>query len=45
MQFFSDEHSQNQTGILFEAVSKLKVEKTKYSIEDIIFEVGRIKAR
>jgi DNA helicase HerA-like ATPase len=45
MQFFSDEHSQNQTGILFEAVSKLKVEKTKYTIEDIIFEVGQNKSK
>jgi DNA helicase HerA-like ATPase len=45
MQFFSDEHSQTQTGILFEAVSKLKVEKTKYTIEDIIFEVGQNKSK
>src|SRR4030066_2483384 len=45
MQFFSDEHSQNQAGILFEAVSKLKVEKTKYTIEDIIFEVGQNKSK
>lgn len=45
MQFFSDEHSQNQTGILFEAVSKLKAEKSKYTIEDIIFEVGQNKSK
>ncbi len=44
MQFFSED-SQNQTGILFEAVSKLKAEKTKYTIEDIIFEVGQNKSK
>lgn len=45
MQYFSDEHSQNQTGILFEAVSKLKAEKTAYTIEDIIIEVGQNKSK
>lgn len=44
-QFFSEDSSQNQTGILFEAVSKLKAEKEKYTIEDIIFEVGQNKSK
>lgn len=44
-QFFSDERSQNETGILFEAVSKLKVEKQNYTIDDIIFEVGQNKSK
>ncbi|KCZ73521.1 putative ATPase [Candidatus Methanoperedens nitroreducens] len=45
MQFFSDEHSQNQTGILFEAISKLKTEKQTYTIDDIISEVGQNKSK
>ncbi len=45
MQFFSDEHSQNQTGILFEAISKLKTEKQTYNIDDIISEVGQNKSK
>ncbi len=45
VQLFSDESSQNQTGILFEAVSKLKAEKEKYDINDIIFEVGQNKSK
>lgn len=44
-QFFSDERSQNETGILFEAVSKLKLEKQNYTIEDIILEVGQNKSK
>jgi len=44
-QFFSDGQSQNETGILFEAVSKLKAEKQNYTIEDIIFEVGQNKSK
>jgi DNA helicase HerA-like ATPase len=44
-QFFSDSQSQNETGMLFEAVSKLKVEKQNYTIEDIIFEVGQNKSK
>ena len=44
MQFFSED-SQNLTGILFEAVSKLKAEKPRYTIEDIIFEVGQGKSK
>ncbi|MCX9083976.1 MAG: ATP-binding protein [Candidatus Methanoperedens sp.] len=44
-QFFSDSQSQNETGMLYEAVSKLKVEKQNYSIEDIIFEVGQNKSK
>jgi DNA helicase HerA-like ATPase len=44
-QFFSDGQSQNETGMLFEAVSKLKVEKQNYTIEDIIFEVGQNKSK
>ncbi|MCE8428060.1 MAG: ATP-binding protein [Candidatus Methanoperedens sp.] len=44
-QFFSEDSSQNQTGILFEAVSKLKVEKETYTIEDIISEVGQNKSK
>jgi len=44
MQFFPDD-SQNQTGILFEAVSKLKAEKQTYTIDDIIFEVGQNKSK
>lgn len=45
VQFFSDNRSQNETGILFEAVSKLKAEKEKYTIDDIIFEVGQNKSK
>lgn len=45
MQFFAEDQSQNQTGILFEAVSKLKVEKQTYNIEDIITEVGQNKSK
>lgn len=45
MQLFSEDSSQNQTGILFEAVTKLKVEKQKYTIDDIIFEVGQNKSK
>lgn len=45
MQFFSEDHSQNQNGILFEAVSKLKAEKQTYMIDDIIFEVGQNKSK
>ncbi|MCX9075269.1 MAG: ATP-binding protein [Candidatus Methanoperedens sp.] len=44
-QFFSEERSQNETGILFEAVSKLKSEKSTYTINDIIFEVGQNKSK
>jgi DNA helicase HerA-like ATPase len=44
-QFFSDERSQNETGILFEAVSKLKLEKQTYTIDDIILEVGLNKSK
>ncbi|MCZ7357994.1 MAG: ATP-binding protein [Candidatus Methanoperedens sp.] len=44
-QFFSEESSQNQTGILYEAVSKLKAEKSTYTIDDIIFEVGQNKSK
>lgn len=44
-QFFSDERSQNETGILFEAVSKLKLEKHNYNIDDIILEVGMNKSK
>jgi uncharacterized protein len=44
-QFFSDERSQNETGILFEAVSKLKLEKQNYTIDDIILEVGLNKSK
>jgi DNA helicase HerA-like ATPase len=45
VQFFSEDRSQNETGILFEAVSKLKAEKEKYTIDDIIFEVGQNKSK
>ena len=44
-QFFSEDSSQNETGMLFEAVSKLKAEKEKYTIDDIIFEVGQNKSK
>jgi DNA helicase HerA-like ATPase len=44
-QLFSEEMSQNETGILFEAVSKLKAEKENYTIDDIIFEVGQNKSK
>ena len=44
-QFFSDSQSQNETGMLFEAVSKLKLEKQNYTIEDIIIEVGQNKSK
>ncbi|HEY9206721.1 MAG TPA: ATP-binding protein [Candidatus Methanoperedens sp.] len=45
VQLFSEDTSQNQTGILFEAVSKLKAEKETYDINDIIFEVGQNKSK
>jgi DNA helicase HerA-like ATPase len=45
VQFFSEDRSQNETGILFEAVSKLKAEKEKYTIGDIITEVGQNKSK
>lgn len=45
VQFFSEDRSQNETGMLFEAVSKLKAEKEKYTIDDIIFEVGQNKSK
>ena len=45
VQLFSEERSQNETGILFEAVSKLKTEKPTYAIDDIIFEVGQNKSK
>ncbi len=45
VQFFSEDRSQNETGILFETVSKLKAEKEKYTIDDIIFEVGQNKSK
>ncbi len=44
-QLFSDDRSQNETGILFEAASKLKAEKQNYTIDDIIFEVGQNKSK
>ncbi len=44
-QLFSEDRSKNETGILFEAVSKLKAEKEKYTIDDIIFEVGQNKSK
>ncbi|VVB94615.1 DNA double-strand break repair helicase HerA [uncultured archaeon] len=44
-QLFSEDRSQNETGILFEAASKLKAEKEKYTIDDIIFEVGQNKSK
>jgi DNA helicase HerA-like ATPase len=44
-QLFSEDRSQNETGILYEAVSKLKAEKEKYTIDDIIFEVGQNKSK
>ncbi len=42
---FQEDASQTQTGILFEAISKLKAEKQTYTIEDIIFEVGQNKSK
>ncbi len=45
VQFFSEDRSQNETGMLFEAVSKLKAEKENYTIDDIIFEVGQNKSK
>ncbi len=45
VQLFSEERSQNETGILFEAVSKLKAEKATYTIEDIVSEVGKNKSK
>jgi DNA helicase HerA-like ATPase len=45
VQLFPDERSQNETGILFEAVSKLKVENPTYTIDDIIFEIGQNKSK
>jgi DNA helicase HerA-like ATPase len=42
---FSEDISQNETEILFEAISKLKVEKQTYTIDDIIFEVGQNKSK
>ncbi len=44
-QLFSEDRSQNETGILFEAVSKLKAEKEHYAIDDIIFEVGQNRSK
>lgn len=44
-QFFLEDQSQNQVGILFEAVSKLRAEKETYDINDIILEVGQNKSK
>lgn len=45
LQLFPEERSQFQTGILYEAISKLKKEKDTYTIDDIIFEVGQDKSK
>lgn len=44
-QLFPDERAQNQSGILFEAISKLKEERDNYTIDDIIYEVGQDKSK
>ncbi|MDW7726713.1 MAG: ATP-binding protein [Candidatus Methanoperedens sp.] len=44
-QLFPDERAQNQSGILFEAISKLKEERDTYTIDDIIYEVGQDKSK
>ncbi len=43
-QMFADDRS-TQTGILYEAISKLKAEKDIYTLDDIIFEVGQDKSK
>jgi hypothetical protein len=44
-QLFSEDRTQSQTAILYEAISKLKAEKDRYTVEDIIFEVGQDKSK
>ena len=45
IQILPDEKSNNQQGILYEAIAKLKAETDRYSIDDIIFEVGNNKSK
>lgn len=44
-QLFSEDRTQSQTAILYEAISKLKAEKERYTLEDIIFEVGQDRSK
>ncbi|MFV9629511.1 MAG: helicase HerA domain-containing protein [Methanosarcinales archaeon] len=45
IQILPDEKSSNQQGILYEAITKLKAENDRYTIDDIIFEVGNNKSK
>jgi len=45
MQILPDEKSNNQQGLLYEAISKIKAEKEFYALDDIIFEVGNNKSK
>ncbi len=44
-QLFADDRSKSQTAILHEAISKLRADKDKYTVDDIIFEVGQDKSK
>jgi DNA helicase HerA-like ATPase len=45
IQILPDEKSNNQQGLLYEAISKIKAEKEFYALDDIIFEVGNNKSK
>lgn len=44
-QMFSEDRSQSQVGVLFEAIAKLRAEKERYTLNDIIFEVAQNKSK
>ena len=44
-QLFADDRSKSQTAILYEAISKLRADKDRYTVDDIIFEVGQDKSK
>ena len=44
-QLFADDRSKSQTAILHEAISKLRADKDRYTVDDIIFEVAQDKSK
>jgi DNA helicase HerA-like ATPase len=45
IQILPDERSNNQQGLLYEAITKIKAEMESYTLDDIIFEVGNNKSK
>lgn len=45
IQILPDEKSNNQQGLLYEAITKIRAENEVYTLDDIIFEVGNNKSK